>query len=680
MIESTITTELRSDWPLPVGWLVGIFLLVAGISVGLVVHERLPSKRTWILGALRVAGMGLLFLLFGGWQIHYFESEPSDLILLVDRSRSMSFPAGDSADRAGQTRFDQLRDWFSSDPSLQRLGERYRVRTFSVGAELRQIEAAAIQQMQPSDWESRQGEAIRDVIGRQRGRSTAAIVLLSDGVVTNGIELDAVSDSLVASGIPLWSVGFGGDQAPLDIAIEEILADRRAFVGDEVSVQVIVRASGVGRGETRLQLKDRQSERVIETKTLPTASLSAPQTVPFLLPITKTGTLEYEVVAETETLEIEQGNNRRSFTIEVRDEPTRVLLIAEQPSQEFRFLKHLFERTAGQGSGKPLFELTSVLQTGDPRYAAQDESASVLPPLGKNDLGQMDAVIFCDADLDQLGPIFAEQLSGLITDMGLGIVFIAGPENYPIRDTDHSLARLLPAESNSGNQDAQDYVMPQSVQPTAIGATMQALKFPGPISWGNVAPVYRVSAIGALRAGASVLLETETAGSRQNGNQPVVLSQPIGAGEVWMQLTDETFLWQASVGGTNLFESYWMQVVRHLGRIIGLGAGEYRVELVGPEVHDSALPVAFRVYEDRPELTQGAAALEELHRVSQLTGGDLVSGDASASDLIDRLPRGRTVKLRQTDVRSIWNSWLVAAAIVGLLTSEWYLRRRWGLP
>ena len=361
----------------------------------------------------------------------------------------------------------------------------------------------------------------------------------------------------------------------------------------------------------------------------------------------------------------------------------------------------------------------------------------------------MDVVIFCDADLDQLGPIFAEQLSGLITDMGLGIVFIAGPENYPIRDTDHSLARLLPAESNSGNQDAQDYVMPQSVQPTAIGATMQALKFPGPISWGNVAPVYRVSAIGALRAGASVLLETETAGSRQNGNQPVVLSQPIGAGEVWMQLTDETFLWQASVGGTNLFESYWMQVVRHLarrkvtndvtrpvlevngqrfatgetisvqlqlpageaspepivrvigeadvtqdvslsrsaeredvylGRIIGLGAGEYRVELVGPEVHDSALPVAFRVYEDRPELTQGAAALEELHRVSQLTGGDLVSGDASASDLIDRLPRGRTVKLRQTDVRSIWNSWLVAAAIVGLLTSEWYLRRRWGLP
>ncbi|MEZ6087664.1 MAG: hypothetical protein R3C05_06495 [Pirellulaceae bacterium] len=111
--------------------------------------------------------------------------------------------------------------------------------------------------------------------------------------------------------------------------------------------------------------------------------------IPLPFAATRSGLQNLEVVVEPLAGEVFDGNNRRRFSILVRDDPIGVLLIADQPSYEFRYLKHLLERARGKASDSEnlVVDLVSVLQSGDPRYAQQDRTVAELPPIDRESFG-----------------------------------------------------------------------------------------------------------------------------------------------------------------------------------------------------------------------------------------------------------------------------------------------------
>jgi len=46
---------------------------------------------------------------------------------------------------------------------------------------------------------------------------------------------------------------------------------------------------------------------------------------------------------------------------------------------------------------------------------------------------------------------------------------------------------------------------------------------------------------------------------------------------------------------------------------------------------------------------------------------------------LEELPKGRQVRIESLPPEPLWNSSFLVLLVIGLLTAEWLLRKRWGL-
>ncbi|QDV71787.1 hypothetical protein Poly24_55270 [Rosistilla carotiformis] len=736
--------EFQHAWPLPAWAMVLLFVAVAGWMTWLLIRQRLAWQRVLGLSVLRLSAVALLFGMLGGWRLSFFETELPDLILLVDDSASMQLPSGDSAGEAGIDRLTRARDLLAEPGRLETLGERYRLKLLAISDQMRPVDA--LQDLQAQGLSSRLGDGLLQIANAQRGRSTAAIVLLSDGVVTEGVALRVAADQLASQNIPLWTVGIGGEQSPPELAIDEVIADDHAFLGDEVQVRVLLRGSAPPGSEVAVELRDRDSEAVLDRRQVRMEAASTRTVVPLRFSANRPGPWNLEVVAPPIAGEIFTDNNRKPMRVVVRDEPIGVLLIAQQPSYEFRFLKHLLERAQGQGAAaENLIRLTSVLQDGDPRYAEQDRSAATLPPVKASDLQALDVVILCDADIDQLGDLMIDQIDNLVRSQGTGLVVVAGPENR-LAARGSAWDHLMPVKLEDLKAPTGLQSRPLTVFRTRLGEASGELPLPAGIRWSDLPPFYWLLRAPAVKPAAQVVLATDETG-KEVAPTPVIVTQIVGAGQVWLQLSDESFRWLSGSSIHNLHERYWLQVIRQLARrkridtidravlqvsgtrftqgqsveielalpaaeprrqarvairspddpprletlypssdpqrlrgtVSDLPAGDYWIELIDPVFESPPEPVALRIETPSIEIADGRAALLALDEASQISGGKMLSVAQATGSLWSSLPVGRAIRLRELPSRPIWNHWIVAAIVVGLLSGEWILRRRWGL-
>ena len=78
------------------------------------------------------------------------------------------------------------------------------------------------------------------------------------------------------------------------------------------------------------------------------------------------------------------------------------------------------------------------------------------------------------------------------------------------------------------------------------------------------------------------------------------------------------------------------------------------------------------------EMTNVQMDITDLKRAADASGGKFYTFE-TASTLIDELPMGRQVRIEPLPPDPIWNSWWVALVFLGVLVSEWLLRRRLGM-
>ena len=81
---------------------------------------------------------------------------------------------------------------------------------------------------------------------------------------------------------------------------------------------------------------------------------------------------------------------------------------------------------------------------------------------------------------------------------------------------------------------------------------------------------------------------------------------------------------------------------------------------------------------EQPEITEVATDVAYLRKLAVSTGGQLLQAD-ELEKLFGRLAVPNTETEPQYELIPIWNQPWVYYLIVGLLGTDWYLRRRWGL-
>ena len=276
-----------------------------------------------------------------------------------------------------------------------------------------------------------------------RGAPPAAVILLSDGVVTEGASLSDAAQNLRSAGVPLLAVGIGSAKPPRDIELADVLVDDVVFVNDVVSLQAQIKATGLEGQPAKVTLRREGESTPLAELAIVLPAAGKTLSVRLTDRPTKAGEVTYVVEITPRDDETDKKNNRQSRKVSVRDDKIRVLLAQGYPNYEFRFLKTLLERDRS-------VQLSTYLQDADPEYAEQDKIGAAKLSVNRDELLAYDVVIIGDVDPRLLPQSVWQNVRAFVSEKGGGAVFIAGPKFLPQLYRDNSdVSALLPVKLDS---------------------------------------------------------------------------------------------------------------------------------------------------------------------------------------------------------------------------------------
>ncbi|MGC3968070.1 MAG: vWA domain-containing protein [Pirellulales bacterium] len=512
--------------------------------------------------------------------------------------------ATSSSEAAGPSRIETARMLLLENDAafLRRLAEQnYQLRMFAVSDAARLLPLAEdalraeLAGLPAVGKTTRLGDGLRTALDELRGQPIAAVVLISDGVNTSGVEPAETAASAAQRNVHLYTIGLGETKKALNVELAELKTRDSVMVNDLVSFDFTVAGSGAEGASVELVLREADSVVPLAKKTIRLGKDDAGQAVRLTHRPEKTGTIRYTVETKPLVGEISEDDNRLEAVVEVRTDKIKVLLVQSYPSFEYRYLKHMLGRDE-------TVKLHCVLQEADQDYPRIDASVTTIFPVTFDELLEYDVVIFGDVDPEFLGASAVEHLRNFVLEKGRGIIFSAGPAYMPSAYRGTALAELLPIDftrTAAGDEPspARDgttvRLTPDSAEEPIFqldDTSAESRKV-----WENLPLLYWVLDA-EKRKSAQVMVEAVDADNKDGEPLPVVLFQRAGRGMVLFHATDETWRWRRRVGD-HYFARYWVQALRQLA--MGKGNNRPAVLRVAKDEYDVGKPVVVEVrYQD----------------------------------------------------------------------------------
>ena len=571
-----------------------LLVLAVGFVAGMYARESRAAGRLWktVLATIRLSLVAIVLVMIAQFTLSLERTGLPYVAVLVDDSLSMSIvdryeeKLGKRLEKqVKKAGFDELSRMNLAKTILSERGggllegiagkykRDYKLRVYFL-TEMRPHAAddmatlsEHIRSARPVGKTTRLGAAVRTILDDLRGTVPAGIVILSDGINTDGPALDVAATLARRKAVPLFTVALGDDRPATDLKLTDLLVDEVVFVDDVVDFQCKLTATGFEGREARVVLRHKDKPRVLAETTIKILSDGRPRQV--RLPYRPGEIGEFRYVVEVEPLdgELQTDNNRLERTVRVTDEQIRVLLVQAYPNFEFRYLRNMLARDG-------TIRLHTVLQDADPEHAGQDAAALGGFPVRRDELFGYDVIILGDVDPKRLGDAALQHLADFVNrpDKGGALVFLAGPKSMPLAYRDTPLARLMPIRIDSARLPVADRAITEGfvVQPTELGLvspSMQLGDTPAETQkiWENLPPLYWMLEAPEPKPAARVLAVHPTRLGHDGRPLPVICTQYVGAGKVLMHMTDETWRWRWRTGDT-YFARYWVQTIRALSR------------------------------------------------------------------------------------------------------------------
>jgi hypothetical protein len=444
----------------------------------------------------------------------------------------------------------------------------------------------AIRGLRAEGTSSQLGMAVRQVLGDFRGSSLAALVMLTDGVTTEGEDLVKVARFAAHASVPLFLVGLGDAHEGRDLRLHDLQVEDSVYVNDRLIFEARLTARGYGDGRVvPVQLYEKAPDGTLKKLGAPEPVATDPdgRPVKFRLVHRPTGPGEKTFVLITPQQADETGsadNNRVERTVTVREAKLiRVLYVEGYPRYEFRYLKTLLERESDRDPRNKSIDLKVLLLDSDSEYPSEDRSAVADFPT-REELNGYDVVILgdCDPRDAKLGERNLRHLAEFVEERGGGLLMIAGPRYGPHAYHGGPLRDILPIQVVSPPAADTDLKGPFHPELTAIGRFHPIFRFSpdeggNAAIWNHLAPMYWWSEGFRTQPAAEVLLmhpgrpasETaRTAAGMENG-QPLAVQQFVGAGRSLFFGFDESWRWRLREDERH-FNQFWIQTVRYLAR------------------------------------------------------------------------------------------------------------------
>lgn len=565
----------------------GALLAVGLVALVMWLYRReraeIPVRRKYAMATLRALVLLLLLLLLlrPVLVLTLEGSIRQTLIFLLDGSASMAIQDRrtdqadvDRAACASQPHPSraELAQAMLSDPTLHltnTLARDHDLAAFAFGAELMPLDTITMPAATAPC--TALGDCLRELLSRKRGQPIAGIVLVTDGANNAGSAPIDAATMAKEQDVPLYIYGVGVT-APRDIVVANIFAPDVAFLNDELTVTVCLRAQGIARQAATLVL--RLGEEQVAEQAVSFAG--EPEQV-VALRFTPSRAGEFDLMARIEPRDEDaiKDNNRMTKRLRVVDAPIRVLLVEQSPRWEFRHLQMLLLRDRR-------VELNTVLFDADPMLTRAENTPYLERfPTSREELLKFDVIVFGDVDPKRLQPEQIEWLGDFAASYGGSIIVIAGRQYTPWAYRGTALETLLPVEldSSPNSFSAAHADTPRRLELTVEGRIAPMLRLSDKETealaiWQQLPPLDWIACVSRAKPAAEVLaVDPDPACAMRTGKMPVIAIQRYGMGQTLYIGTDSTWRWREN-RGEHRYARCWSQIIQHMALARLLGAAK----------------------------------------------------------------------------------------------------------
>lgn len=681
---------------LPAGWLLTVFALLIAAACMLVVRLYLREARAGAgLGlrlGLAVVRCVVVLLLAGIWlepvlATYLVRTVTARVIVLVDSSQSMEvadLPAARTATQSAarsnefSPRIERVADVLTDDGgawlrrlaadnavALYRFGETTAaLPTFTASAEEANqapaqtqpgggvatpapatptaLRAALVDDAEPA---TNLGQALSRALQDAGDSPIAAMIVLSDGGVNEGVPIDDLGPYLRQAGAPLFAVGVGAPREPVNVRVTLLDGPESVPRGDPLELRVSVALAGEDEATFSVDLYvATEPDEVDSQRATGDASLGVllksqevrlsqenPTTeLTFQVPADVAGTFVYTARVNPLPREAVLNDNQRQLRVRVLDEPLRVLLVSGAPSYQYRMITPLLERDR-------TINLSCWLQSADATSVRDGNTIITELPRTPEDLFAYDAVLLLDPDPRELDAAWAVLVRRFVDEFGGGVLLAAGPHFTTRFTSDPRLAELVnifpvafdpEAEVRLGELGA------YRTTPLALRLADDALASPlidlestpqrSRALWAALPGVYWYLPVLRPKPAASVLLTQGRATPGLDadsvlGPPPLLATQPFGGGRTVYLGFDGTWRWRSTA--EVYFDRFWVRMVRYLGQARREGQSRRGTLVIDrPQVSvGEAVKIEARVLDERYLPWQADAVALEIRAPDQPT-------------------------------------------------------------
>lgn len=425
------------------------------------------------------------------------------------------------------------------------------------------------------------GVAIRQVLNDFRGSSLAAVVVLSDGAITEGEGLERVAKYADSLRVPLFFIGIGDAHEQKDLYLHDLQAEDAVYVNDRIVFEVKLTAQGFNNGSFPVSLYEKGKDRPLDTKTVMAGGDARTVKVRLIHRPTETGEKVYVVRTPLVEGEIDKENNQVEKTVFVREaKQINVLYVEGYRRYEYHYLKTLLERESNRVKGNKTVNLRVLLRDGDTDAPLQDRTLIPNFPTpfrmadthtAKEDLWSYDVIILGDVDPEPLTD-HLKNVAEWVQERGGGLLVMGGERFSPRAYRNSPLRDVLPLDMVNEVDDAEE----ERVDPFRLELTPA----------GRMHPIFRFSPdekeneeIGGRlkeffwypegfqpKRAAEVLAVHPTAKiGKKSEKLPLILQHFAGAGRCMFLGVSETWRWNWREDQLH-YNQFWIQTVRYMAR------------------------------------------------------------------------------------------------------------------
>jgi hypothetical protein len=386
------------------------------------------------------------------------------------------------------------------------------------------------------------------------GPATAgtALVVLTDGQHNSNGSPEEFSTALKASGTAVFTVGFGTEIPPADLALLGVTAPESVFSKENFQGRITINDSMPSGIPANIRI---ESQGKVLWKKEFTTDGKGEKGFDFIFPVTelpapaptqrdktlRNVNILISASGDRAALEKTRSNNARELSIHLLEKKRKVLIVDGRPRWEFRYVHNHFDRDE-RWQAKIIFD--------DMADNAASSNMQKDFPKTRDELLSFDLIILGDVALNRFKAEHLDWILEFVEKRGGGLIMVDGQRGKLHEWSQGKTAPLIPVRFGSSSNKSPA----SNIELTTDGQRFDALRLSDSPSanatlWPTLPKVNWHSNVEPLPAAVTLA----------KAQQPMIVFRQVGAGAVLYLGTDELWSWRFQVADL-YHQRLWMQL------------------------------------------------------------------------------------------------------------------------